>query len=53
MPNNYIASITLYSNQTYPIDWSYKCGRSMFNKTSGAGANRHLKYDNNAQQLSA
>lgn len=51
MPNNYIASVTLYSNQQYPVEWPYACGRQMLlaNSKSGAGiANRHSAFDNTA-----
>lgn len=29
MSNNYIASVTMYSNQTHPIEWPYSCGRQV------------------------
>ncbi|KAJ6648019.1 PHAF1 protein, partial [Pseudolycoriella hygida] len=43
MPNNYIASVTLYSSTPFPIKWPYNsCGMNMMNKSS----NRYIKNEN-------
>lgn len=42
MPNNYIASVTLYSSTPFPLMWPYNsCGMNMMNKS----ANRCIKND--------
>lgn len=42
MPNNYIASVTLYSSTPFPSMWPYNsCGMNMMNKS----ANRCVKND--------
>lgn len=41
MPNNYIASVTLYSNTPYPNQWPYACGLNSLNKST----NRMLNSD--------
>lgn len=49
MSNNYIASITLYSDQTNAIEWPYSCGRQMlYIKSTGDAANRNV-----AEELAA
>lgn len=37
MPNNYIASVTLYSDHFNAVEWPYSCGRQMlYIKSSGS-----------------
>lgn len=52
MPNNYIASITLHSNTSFPTIWPYNtCGQACLAKISAA--NRNAINDHNDDKITA